>query len=426
MALHTETYQQELVSEEINDVISYRPHWLVRKGNTIFFIILFALLTLTWIIKYPDTITTSARLVALNPPTLINSRVDGKLIRLLVVNEQQVQKGQLLGYMESTADFNQVFALQDWLNKTIKATENNKFDNLILEPLPRLYDLGEIQPGYQVFQNQLAETRQTLAGGYYNRKRGALQKDLQYLSALRNNAYQQQNLITQDQQLQQIEYSAYEKLARDTVISPLELNQLKSKLLSKEQNVKQVNSQITNTDINSHGKEKEMLDLQKTVTDNQQQFHSALLDLKSQVEKWIQQYVLIAPEDGKTIFVNTLRENEFLTAGQSLFYIEPKQTQFYAELMASQKGLGKIRTGQRVMINVESYPRSQFGYLDGVVNYISNIPNRTDSFLIRVDLPEGLQTNLHQNIFFRNNLSAKADIITDNRRLFDRLIGELR
>jgi len=77
------------------------------------------------------------------------------------------------------------------------------------------------------------------------------------------------------------------------------------------------------------------------------------------------------------------------------------------------------------MLKVESYPSNEFGYLTGSIGYISNMPGKTDSFLIRVDLPKDLRTNYGKNIFFRNNLFATAEIITDDRRLSDRFIGEL-
>ena len=419
-------YTNELISEEVQEVISYKPHWIVRKGNFLFLVIMLFLLVLTWFIKYPDIINGSATLVALNPPKLITSKVQGKLVKLFVINEQQVQKDQQLGYMESTASYDEVMQLKKWIDQTISSSTDNNYEIIISNPLSQFSNLGELQTSYQQFQNELSETKQTLANGYYSKKRNALSKDLQYLADLKNNALQQQKLLERDKQLQDTEYKAYETLAKDRVIAPLELNQYKSKLIAKEQSLKQVNVQITNNDISSHNKEKELLDLQKQVNDEQQKFHSALLDLKSDIEKWIQQYVLIASEDGKVLFVSSLQENELISNGQSLFYIQPEQSTFYAELMVGQKGLGKIKPGQKVMIKVESYPSDEFGYLAGNINYVSNLSNRRDSFLVKVDLPNGLQTNYGKSLFFRNDLSAQAEIITDNRKLFDRLTGQLK
>ena len=78
------------------------------------------------------------------------------------------------------------------------------------------------------------------------------------------------------------------------------------------------------------------------------------------------------------------------------------------------------------MIKLESYPSAEFGYLAGSINYISAMPNRKDSFLIKVDLPTDLKTNYGIPILFKNNLSASAEIVTDNRKLFDRLAGQLK
>lgn len=415
-----------LISDEVKEIISYRPHWMIRKGNILFFLILAGLLVITWFIKYPDIINGSTKLVALNAPKLVSSKVEGKLIKLFVTNEERVHTGQHLGYMESTADYEQVLKLQNWIDQTIVATQNSNYTVLVSQPLPTLFDLGELQSSYQDFQNQLTETKQILSSGYYQKKRYALEKDLQYIASLKKTTYEQQKLLEQDQQLQKKEYDAYASLAKDKIIAPLELNQYKSKLIAKEQSLKQVNTQLTNSDMATHSKEKEILDLQKTILDEQQKFNSSLLDLKSQVEKWIQQYVLIAPEEGKILFASSLQENELITNGQSLFYIQPRQTQFYAQLMTAQKGFGKIKVGQRVIIKVESYPSEEYGYIKGIVNYISNIPSRRDSFLVKVTLPEGLTTNYKKEIFFRNDLSAKAEIITDNRKLFDRLTGQLK
>ena len=74
---------------------------------------------------------------------------------------------------------------------------------------------------------------------------------------------------------------------------------------------------------------------------------------------------------------------------------------------------------------MESYPIEEFGYITGIVEYISNKPSEKDSFLIKVDLPSGLTTNYKKVIYFRNNLTAQAEVITDNRKLLDRFMWQL-
>mgnify|MGYP001398927198 CR=1 FL=1 len=419
-------FNETLLTEEVQEIISYRPHWIVRKGNAIFLLVLLLMLVLTTVIRYPDIIHSSARLVSINPPKLINAKTSGKLERLFVKEEQVVSKGSHLGYIESTANYNQVMQLQTWIGQAIMTTHTNGHDDLLSKPLTSFTGLGELQSKYQEFQNQWKLWKQTLANGYYQKRKRNLQSDLIQLATLKQHTMRQKELQQQDRKLQQKEFDAYEHLAKDKVIAPLELNQYKSRLIAKEQSMEQLEAVLTSSEISSLAKQKEILELEKQVTDQYQLFYSALLALKSAIEKWIQQYVLVAPEEGKLLFLSSIRENEWIEGNQSLFYIQPDQTEFYVEIMAGQQCIGKVRTGQQVKIKVEGYPVSEFGYLAGDITHISTIPSRSDSFLLKARLPKGLQTNYGKPVFFRNGLKGEAEIVTDDRRLFDRLAGQLR
>ena len=94
-------------------------------------------------------------------------------------------------------------------------------------------------------------------------------------------------------------------------------------------------------------------------------------------------------------------------------------------MTAGQQGIGKVQIGQKVSIHVDGYPSAEFGMLVGKVRYISNIPTIKDSFLIMVDLTNGLRTNYQRSLGFRNNLTGSCEIFTDSRRLIDRLFGSI-
>jgi multidrug resistance efflux pump len=418
--------RNELVSEEVRELTNHKPHFVIRKGNTIFLIVLLVILLFTWIIKYPDIIRGSLTLSAINAPKLLITRTDGKLQKLLVDNEQQVKRGEPLAFIQSTANHEQVMDLQSRIRLIEPLISKDSLEVLLSYPIPVYDQLGELQSAYQDFQNTQIETIQILADGYYQQKKKALREDLEYLSSIRNNLQRQNQLTKQDYELQLKEYEANESLAKDKVIAPLELNQNKSKLLGKEQNLEQSTAQLINNNIAEHNKRIELLDLSKYVIDQQQKFNSAFYTLKSKIEDWVVRYIVMAPEDGKVLFTSFLQENQLLTNGQELFYIQPRQSLYYGQMLVAQIGLGKIKAGQRVLIRVDSYPSNEFGYLTGRVNTISNIPTSRDSFLIKVDLPAGLRTNYDKTIVFRNSLSAQGEVMTDNRRLFDRFFGQLR
>lgn len=416
----------QLISDEVQEIISYRPHWFIRRGNFIFLAIILLMLSLSFIIKYPDIIKTSVHLSAVNAPKMLEAKAEGRLEKLLIKNGDNVSAGQLLAYTQSTGNHEQVIALKKWIIQTEAIIETGKYESVSTNQLPQLTDLGEVQSAYQDFLSTLKETEQIFTNGYYQKKKNALEKDLQYLSSLKGNAYDQQKLLLEDQALQKKEFEAYEKLAKEKVIAPLELNQYKSKFIAKEQSLSQTQSQITNSDINSHNKRKELLDLEKTIYDQQQKFQSSLFNLKSHVEEWIQRYVVTASENGRLEFIGFLQEKQLLAAGQPLFFIQPPQTDYFAEMKAGQAGFGKIKQGQKVIMRMYGFPEAEFGIVEGRVSYISNIPNERDSFLVKVDLPNGLITNYNKTIFFRNGLGASAEVIADDRRLIDRFFGQMR
>lgn len=59
--------QQELVSDEINDFISRRPHWIVRFGYVIFILLLSGCVLVAGFIRYPEITYASATLFASVP-----------------------------------------------------------------------------------------------------------------------------------------------------------------------------------------------------------------------------------------------------------------------------------------------------------------------------------------------------------------------
>ncbi len=55
----------ELRSEEVQEILDKVPHWMIRWGNLLFFVLIIILLVLTYVIKYPDVIKTEALLTTI-------------------------------------------------------------------------------------------------------------------------------------------------------------------------------------------------------------------------------------------------------------------------------------------------------------------------------------------------------------------------
>ena len=77
-------YNQELVSDEIREVIRYRPHWIIRNGNTIFIGIILLFAGIAWLIKYPDSFNVQGQLLQTSTgysSELKFSKADGRKLK---------------------------------------------------------------------------------------------------------------------------------------------------------------------------------------------------------------------------------------------------------------------------------------------------------------------------------------------------------
>jgi multidrug efflux pump subunit AcrA (membrane-fusion protein) len=314
--------QQQLLSEEVRDIISYKPGWLIRRGNFIFLLVFLVLLVLTFIIRHPDIIKASARIAALNAPKVLPAYAEGRLEKLFVINGQQVEKGQRLAYIMNAGKHEQAIQLQKWIISTEEAIDTGDIENLLSNRPPLLDQLGELQQDYKDFQKNLPDA----PGDYYKKNR---------------------------------------------------------------------------------------------------QFRPGLVKLRNKTEEWIQKYIVVSPEAGKLEFASFIQENQLVTKGQELFFVQPPGG-YYAEMKAGQNNSGKIKSGQKVIIRLHSYPPEEFGYINGRITYVSGMPVTKDSFLIKVELPDDLQTNYKKDIPVRNNLLGSAEIMTDEKRLIEKLFKQLK
>lgn len=143
------------------------------------------------------------------------------------------------------------------------------------------------------------------------------------------------------------------------------------------------------------------------------------------MEDWKAKYLLIAPVDGRIIFASFLQENQQLKINQTICFINPENTQYFAEVVIPQNNFGKIYKGQKVLLKLPAYPYQEFGTVQGRITFISNIP--TDSgYLAKVTLPYGLQTNYKKQIQYHEGLLAKGEIITSDSKLSDRIFNQFK
>ena len=414
-----------ILSREVQEVISHKPNWIVRNGVSFFLIIIVILIASTFIISYPDIVNAKARFTSINAPKEVRTKSEGKLVKLFAIEGQMVKQNELLGFVESRANHQEVMSVSQWVNTSQDLLESGSLEFLSKNTNLSYHSLGELQQAFQKFMGDYNLFRQYLSEGYFFRKKKMLVADISYFKQLHSNLLQQKAIQQEDLGLAQQTLDANKTLDEDKVISPLDYRNEKSRYIGKALGIPQITAAIIANESSQHEKQKEIAQLENEIAQQRGIFTQALYTLKAQVEEWKNKYLLVAPVAGRIAFARFLQENQQLQLNENICYVNPENSQYFAEILIPQNNFGKIKIGQKVLFKLPAYIYAEFGAVEGRLDFVSNIP--TDSgYLAKVTLPQGLQTNFKKKIQYQEGLVAQGEIITADTKLSDRLFYQLR
>ena len=254
-----------------------------------------------------------------------------------------------------------------------------------------------------------------------------LQKDLSDLQRLANNLEEQKSIQQEDLKIAENEYLVQKKLAEQKVIAPLELKREESKYIAKKLPLKNLESSLINNSTAQTAKIRELMDLEKTISEQESLYQQARNTFKSAIDAWKQRYVLIASADGILSFSGLIQEKMQVIVNQELFNISSNNEQVLATIQIPQENFGKVKEGQTVLIKFDSYPFQEFDSVKGQISMISLVPtSQQDTYMAKIIFPNGLKTNYDKYITYRNGMKATAEIITEDMRLIERLLYKFR
>jgi len=414
----TKSFHQR--SDSAQEIINRQPGFIEKWALLLFLGILLILMACTWFIRYPDIIEARGILTATNGPKEIIAMESGRLIKLFVKNGDQVKRGDMIGWIESTANTNEVLNLSNKLDSSLLFLSEGNPENVSTLFNVNYQNLGEIQALYQTFTSALQQYNDYLVNGFYVRKKSMILNDMNSLRQMNVFTEKQRILSKQDEDSSQKSLRMNKMLLDEKVISPEEYRVASSAHIAKEMSIPQLNQSILSNQNQQRDKLKDLEQLEHDVLQQKLIFEQALQTLKSNVEDWKRKYIIETPLNGTVFFTLPLQQNKFIEQGKLLGYINPPDSKFYAEISLPQNNLGKVDTGMRVQLRFDAYPYQEAGFVKGKLNYIS--PISSDSgFYATVRLDNGLETNLKNTIQYKNGLKAQVIVITKNMRLLQRL-----
>lgn len=402
----------------MNDI---KLNGFAKYGTLVTVATLLATGALTWFIKYPETITTRSRLSGSNAPKPIIARINTRVDQLKKSAGDTLQQGDIIATLESTANADAVLACSVFLNQLYEKLEQENYAGIKTQMQQKFDQLGELQGDYQAFIQTYIPFRDYVLGDYVSRRKSLLAKDLHIIQQSKAVLNEKKALNSEDVQLSRTTLAKNKKLLEEKLISEQEYRELSSRDIGKQMSTPQMKSEYIANEAQVNTIQKEIAELDNEVLKQKALFMQAVLALKSKIEEWKNNYLLLANTGGRLAFTSFLQENQVVAAGKIIGYIIPVNSQIYLETLVPQAGFGKVSPGQSVLLRFDAYPWQEFGVVKGTINYISPVAADSGYYLVKIMLPEGLQTNYNKAIPFQEGLLAQSEIITKDMRLAENL-----
>lgn len=416
----------EIRSEEVQEVLTQIPGWIIRWGITVVFLTVGMILLASWFIKYPDTISATVVLTTQRAPVGMIARSSGRL-NLFAKDYEGVKEGDSLALIENPANAEDIF----YLTNKLDIPQADLYQQEILSPdsFKVNLNLGQLQESYGEFRNALNNYALFEQLNFYEKQVQAIQSRINNYKQLNLQLEKQNEIVSQELALAKKEYNRDSILFRQKVIAELDFEKANSSYLQTKRVFEAARSEMINNQILSSQLEAQVLELGIELQEKEDNLRNKIRDtykiLESQLSAWEEQYLFEAPFDGKVAFSKYWSDNQYVKEGEEVMTVIPYSQDVFGQVLMPVSGSGKVEVGQRVNIRFDNYPSNEYGMVTGKVESIGLLP-RDNMYSIRISLPNGLITSYEKKLEFRQEMQGSAEIVTQDMRLLARIFNQFK
>ncbi len=416
----------ELRSDEIRDILGQFPGWFVRWGTIFVIGILLLIAIILSLFKFSDIQYAEVTLTTGQPPSDLEAQISGRIVRLMVKDNDSVQKGQVLGVIETPVNLEDLLLLKKHLGQELQ------MDNLYLHiEQIKMLELGGIQEEYAGFYKELINYRNFIDFDKYQQQIKLLRKKLISYQPYLTKLNEQEKLANLELKLESRQFVRDSLLFIQELISESQYDASYAKKISKQNELKEVQSKRNIANIEITGIETEISELDLNFKEGlilrKEELQKKYDQLKGAVALWENRHLIRAPFDGIVSFTEYWSENLFIQEDDVVMTVLPfKQQEIIGKITLDTRGAGKVKKGQSVFIELDNYPSLEYGLISAKVTSISEVPYNNKYYAeVKLD-STGLVTMYGLHVEFRQNMKGHAEIITNSRRLLERLLSPLK
>ena len=417
----------ELQRNELEDMLGRVPGWITRNGMILFIFLFVLLLFGSWVFKYPDIKKARIVVTSVNPPADLKARTSGKIVSLFVVNNEQVNNGDVLAMIENPAVYEDVVQLKE----SLVFLDSVSIDEAT-EELTELnnVNLGTIQSHYSIFLKAYRDYMEFKRIEYHQRKIGTLRNELSRQRDFTRSLSERISIQEQAYELALRQFNRDASLFEEGVISTSDLEESRTEMLAERNKHQEIVGLMAENNISIARTENQIVELEL----KQQEEHSGMINaleesynnLKASITSWEQTYLLVAPVHGSVTFTRFWSENQNVKLGEKVLTVIPTESgSMIGKISLPLEGAGKVHVGDQVNIQFDNYPHLEYGMVKGYVSNISEVSD-DDFYAVEVELPDGLLSYYGKEILFSQNMQGDAEILTDKKRLLVRVLNPIR
>lgn len=229
----------------------------------------------------------------------------------------------------------------------------------------------------------------------------------------------------------------YKKLRDKNYLSQHEFYSQQSKIIENEQDLASLYEQQKQVQESIHQVEKErslnQQLLKRDTLDGLRQANETINELQEQLARARQRQTLMslrAPVSGVIQQLAFHSEGGVVMEGQGIMLVAPLHDTIEVDAIVANKDIGFVKAGQDVVIKIESFPYTRYGYLTGKVQHVSLDAIEDEKlgliFNARVLLDHQKIVIEGTDIPLNAGMNVTAEIKTGKRRVIDYLLSPLQ
>jgi multidrug resistance efflux pump len=415
-----------LRSDEVQEIMTHVPHWMIRSGISLMFMLIVILIVVSWFIKYPDVIQGTVTVSTIQPPTRLVSKTSGELQVLFFEDGVNVQKGDVLAtignsFSEDARDYLDVTCME--IKKQLES------DEWTIEFKDENLNLGSTYQSYIELKSAVLEYQNFRLNDPIQFEISTIQEQIKNYSILRTVSNEQLKTAKKELQNAQHKFEIDKKLFAENVISKVQFYEEEQKLIQVENSVGNYKKSAVENSITITNFKRELNQLKQQHKSRQTEFvrriNLGLTNIQNALDQWKMNYQIVAPIDGRLTYLNTINENEYIAAETPLFAILSDNQGYIGYIDVPKSGFGKLEIGQKVRARIDKYPHQEFGQLNGKVTEISPLANE-DLYRVQFLFTNGMESSYGKVFEYTPEMSGSADIITEDVRLLSRIFNKFR